>query len=204
MTFTTNIIQAGRGAGKTYTMMTEINELITQQRRQEILVVFPDHHYVYWWVGEWRRRFGSTPPPEYITVANRLKLRGRRVAKVYVEDVDQIPDGIYNDVFKEIAPAMWSALDDAEIICTSSWIGMNSKTHSKITTTANITAERIRRVMTERELQERFGFAAMMAKMIVNTDDRDLIDSVLEGAISPGEAVELAYGQKEQGQNRRS
>jgi hypothetical protein len=146
MTFTTNIIQRGRGGGKTYAIMTEINDLITQQRRQEILVVFPDHHYVYWWVGEWRRRFGSTPPPEYITVANRLKLRGRRVAKVYVEDVDQIPDGIYNDVFREIAPAMWSAFDDAEIICTSSWIGMNQITHPRITTAAEIQAQFIRNV----------------------------------------------------------
>lgn len=201
--YTINIIQGGRGSGKTYTIMTEINELIVQQRRPEIIVVFPHHHYVYWWLGEWRRRFGSTPPPDYVTVSNRLKLRGRQLAKVYVEDINEIPDGIHNEIFDELRLNLRSPLGDNEIVCTSGWILSNLKTHSKVTSAADITRDRIRRVKTERELQDRFGFAAMMAKMIVDTDDKDLIDAVLTGAITPGEAVELAYAQKEQGQNRR-
>jgi len=140
-TYTLNVIQSNRGEGKTYQIMTEINELVVQQRRQDVMVVFPDVRYAYWWISAWRNRFGSTPPPDYITVQNRLKLRGRRLAKVYVEDVDTLESGIYDDLFAEIEPSMWSAHGDVEVVVTSSPIALNNRTHSRITTSADIKSE---------------------------------------------------------------
>lgn len=124
-----SIIQGGRGAGKTYRMMSEIHSLLISGRRPDVLVIFPEMRYVHWWIREWQDRFPQVPPPDYMTIGNMpFRIRGRKVARVFVEDVDSIPDGIYNPAFLDLYPAM-ASFDDSEITFTSNWILENLTAH---------------------------------------------------------------------------
>ena len=120
-----NVIFGGRQVGKTYTIMQEINEWIVKGRRAEILVVFPTAEYVHWWSRMWQYHFHNTPMPEYITINNRLKVRGRFFSKVYVEDVDMYEHGIYDERLREIEVSLRTPLNDEEFVFTSSPIVLN-------------------------------------------------------------------------------
>lgn len=89
------VLPGGRGSGKTHAVMSEIHDLILAGERPKILVVFPDAHYVYWWGREWERRF-PFEMPRYTTIQRMDVVRGLRLRHVYVEDIDNVPDGIYN------------------------------------------------------------------------------------------------------------
>lgn len=125
-----NIILSARQSGKTYRLMTEIHEMIVAGRYGEVLVVFPAHNWAHWWVRAWQDRFPWVPIPEHISINNTLNVRGRRLAKVYVEDVDQIQDGIYNERFNDIWPALVSPFGDEEVVFTSSLLDINQRSHS--------------------------------------------------------------------------
>lgn len=92
-----SVLFGTRQSGKTYTIMTEIHDLILAGERAGILVVFPNMSYVHWWINEWRRRFPSIPPPTYTSIESMDRVRGRRLRDVYVEDIDGVADGIYHE-----------------------------------------------------------------------------------------------------------
>lgn len=123
-----NVILGGRGSGKTYRIMTEIHELLTTGQRPEVLVVFPTLDYLHWWVRMWQDRFPHIQPPDYVSIASMHRIRGRRFSKVYVEDVDSVRDGIYNEAFRDIEIAIAHS-EDPEITFVSNWILENQKAH---------------------------------------------------------------------------
>lgn len=112
-----NVIFNGRGGGKTYTIMTEMHELIVQGRRSDILVIFSTLDMAYWFKREWEYRFPHVQMPRYTSINAMDRVRGLRVAKVYVENIEQIPDGIYNEKLNWVLPCFVDAVDP-EIIFT--------------------------------------------------------------------------------------
>lgn len=190
-----NVIQNGRGGGKTYDIMTEIGNLVVAGRRPEILIVFPAINYLHFWSGEWRRRFGGMPMPEYVAINNTLKIRGREFSKIYVEDINTYEDGIYDQRLEmSVFPYIYGVHGDCEVVFTSSQIPTNQRSHSVVKTSQDVMAEKMRLIREERMLVDQLEIAAIYAKIIIGTDDRAFIDSVLSGEISAAQAVEVAHG----------
>lgn len=194
-----SVYLGGRGGGKTYAMLTEINELIVQGRRSEIVVVLKDPPALHWFTRVWYERFPTIEMPEYILITNRLKLRGKRLGKVFVENVELYEDGIYDERIVELFIGMTGALhDDPEIVFTSGWLELNQRSHSKQLTAREIAAEKVRKVIAQKRLTTEFGFAKQIATLLVESPDRSILDSFMEGKITAGEAVEAAYAIEEQ------
>lgn len=144
-----NVILNGRGSGKTWTIMNEMHELILAGRRAELLVVFPDVHYLSWWRNMWDGLFPQVPMPRYISINNRVRVRGLQVAKIYVEDIDGYEQGIWDERFRDIWPCLFSPFNDEEVVFTSSWLPLNQRTHSRIASRESVIAA-ARKKMIER------------------------------------------------------
>ncbi len=122
-----NVIFHGRGGGKTYTIMTEIHDLIVgQNRRSDVLVIFPNMSYLHWWGREWTNRFPHIPMPRYTSINAMERVRGLRLAKVFVEDIEAIPDGIYSEKLEALYPTFVEA-DDPEITFTCGYTELGDK-----------------------------------------------------------------------------
>lgn len=91
----TRIIQRGRGGGKTYDIMTEAHAFLIA--RESVLIVLPNIRAVEYWFAEWNKRFPYATRPEYITIDNRLRIRGRNYHHVYVENVSDYEYGIWDE-----------------------------------------------------------------------------------------------------------
>lgn len=127
-----NVILGGRQSGKTWRIMHEIHDLIVAgQVKDSIVVVFPSLDQAYFWVRTWHDLFGTMQPPIYVTINNRLKLRGRILARIYVENVEHYDDGIYDERLQELQIGLHSVLGDEEVIYTSGWLPLNQRSHSK-------------------------------------------------------------------------
>jgi len=191
-----NVIQGGRQTGKSTALMTAVHQFIMDGNgASEVLVVVPSHNYINWWTRTWQRRFPAIPVPPIISITNRMRVRGMQVKKIVVEDVNIYPDGISDIRLRDIFPAM----RDGEVVFTSSNdFPLNSKSHNlHHYDHEDLLRAKIRKARQARELRNRFDMAAIMAKLIVDTDDKDLIDAVLSGKISPAAAVDLAYEHEE-------
>lgn len=132
------MIFSGRQAGKTYTIMNEIHDLIVAGRRAEVLIVFPNMTYLHWWTRMWESMFPHIPMPKYVSIGNTMSVRGLRVAKIYVEDIDGYENGIYDERFNNIWPALFSALNDEEVVFTCSPFPLNQRSHSQYVTVADV------------------------------------------------------------------
>lgn len=133
-----NVITNGRAGGKTWTIMHEMHDLILAGRRADVLVVFPNMSYLSWWRGMWEDLFPQIPMPRYISINNRERVRGLQVAKIYVEDIDTYENGIWDQRFYDIWPALRSAHNDEEVVFTSSWLDLNLRSHSRITKKSDV------------------------------------------------------------------
>lgn len=126
-----NVIFAGRGVGKTTKIMEEIHNLILAGRHSEIVVVFPTLDRAYFWVRAWHSRYGAVAPPMHVSASNLLKLRGKIISKVYVEDVDSYEHGIYDEKLQEVRIGLRSVLGDDEVVFTCSPLELNQRSHSR-------------------------------------------------------------------------
>lgn len=114
-----DVIQSGRGSGKTYTIMQEIKEaIVAGTAPSEIAVVLPDASYIHWWTRMWQHLMGtSVRPPEIMAYTNAgIRLRGARLKRLYIEDIDGYAEGVYDSRINDILPAA-----DEEVVFTSSW-----------------------------------------------------------------------------------
>ena len=135
-----NVIFNGRQMGKTYTIMTEIHDLIVAGRATEVLIVFPAVNWVHWWVREWQSRFPFVPMVDYTTINNNLNVRGKRYSKIYVEDVGNIDDGVHNNRLEDIFMTLLSPFNDEEVVFTCSPIELNQRSHNGRVTKADVFA----------------------------------------------------------------
>lgn len=103
---TEHVIYNDRQGGKTYTIMTEIHDLILAGERPWIMVVFPTMNYVHWWGRMWMARFPSIPLPNYTSVQGMDRVRGRKLRHVFVEDIDGVVDGIYDPKLNHLRAAL--------------------------------------------------------------------------------------------------
>lgn len=123
-----HVIQAGRGAGKTYNMMTAVHEYVQAHSWEGVVIVVPDHRMVHWWVRSWQERFPFLSVPNVLSVRSLDRVRGTRLRRVYIEDVDRFEDGIYDQSLEMV----WFALrgDDSEVYVTSSLNRLNDAAHT--------------------------------------------------------------------------
>lgn len=188
-------IQSDRGMGKTYTAMSLIQEFIVSGAGgpTEVCVVVPDHRQIFFWTREWQSRFPGLAVPQILSIQSADRVRGKRFKFLVVEDVDILDDG-WND--ERLHSFFHTVLTD-DVLFTASNIPSNQKPYTTITTMDKYLRDKIRTIRQrrkrERALQDSLGIAAILARLISDTDDKDLIDAVLSGTISPLAAVDLAY-----------
>lgn len=114
-----DVIQNGRGAGKTYTIMQEIKEaIVAGTAPSEIAVVLPGSYHIHNWTRQWQYLMGTAMrPPEIMSYTTAgIRLRGARLKRLYIEDIDGYAEGVYDSRINDILPAA-----DEEIVFTSSW-----------------------------------------------------------------------------------
>lgn len=132
------VIQNGRRGGKSNEVMGEVHELIVAGRASEVLIVFPDQRQAYHWIREWHDVFPYVPVPEYTTINNMLKVRGMRLSKVFIENVEDYENGIYEPKLDYLWPCLLSPFNDEEIVFTSSPTDLNWRSHSAVVRKADI------------------------------------------------------------------
>jgi hypothetical protein len=187
------IIQGERQSGRTTTLMRHIHEFIlaTGARPSDVIVVVPAHNWIHWWTRMWQDTYPGVPVPMLISIRDGIRARGRQIGMLAIEDVDTLEDGLYDERLEMFVFALRGA--NPQIMATSARLPVNWKNYTTITTMDNKMRDKLRAIRQRRQMSERLGIAAMLAKMIVDTDDKDLIDAVLSGQVTPAEAVELAY-----------
>lgn len=127
----------GRGAGKTYRQMTWVHDAMVAGER--VLGVFPNLAQYEWWLSEWRRRFPQMRPPDYVTAQSVNRARGRRVTKIFVDNVEEFPDGIYDRAFETIWPCLDPTVQEAwEIYITANCLDLNWKSHNATVTKSDV------------------------------------------------------------------
>ena len=114
-----SVIFRPRQMGKTSLIMDEIHELAVQNRTTEVLVVVPNQMHREFWEREWRNKYPALRPPAFLSLQNTLSARGRRYEKIYVEDIDLEPEGIYSEKLRDILPSLAHAREP-ELIFTCS------------------------------------------------------------------------------------
>lgn len=124
-----------RQNGKTYDMMSEIHEHIVNGSRQSILVVLGDMREVQFFADQWALRFPRLPRPDYVNLHNTLRIRGRQYEHVYVENVDLLDDGIYDERLQTITVGIPPG---GTITFTSSPNLWSEQSHRKVVTTNDI------------------------------------------------------------------
>lgn len=123
-----HVIQAGRRAGKTYNMMTAVQEYVNAHSWEGVLVVVQDHRMVHWWMREWQQRFPFLTVPKVLSVRSLDRVRGYRLRRVFIDNVDMLEDGIYDQDLQMV----WFALRDAEaeVYVTSGLNRLNDSAHT--------------------------------------------------------------------------
>lgn len=169
MTDVHSVIVSGKQMGKTYTMMTEIHDLIVRGRHGDVLVVFPTSNYLHWWVREWQNRFPWVPMVDYTIGNNVLKVRGRQYGKIYVEDVDAYPNGIYEDKFQDLNMCLVG--DDAEIVFSCSLLPVNQKSHNATVTVKRVYGKLYDKLFDSKKLQQQLEDQMMVAQMVAYIHD---------------------------------
>ena len=164
------IVQAGRGAGKTYSLMNEINDALKTTNWSEVMVVFPEAQYAHWWIREWQIRFPAARVPNYVTANSTYRARGHSLRRVYIEDVDQFPDGIYDDSLQTVFFGI--RFDNATVLANSNTILINARTCE--------TEEPPRRKITWFDVQK-FKDAYMIATMMAKIKEVNPYDQEEEG-----------------------
>lgn len=132
------VIQNGRGGGKSDAVMGEVHELIAAGRASEVLIVFPDQRQAYHWVRMWHDVFPFVLVPEYVTINNMLRVRGRQYSRIFIENVDTYENGIYEEKLDYLWPCLRSPFNDEEITFTSSPLELNQRSHSATSTRADM------------------------------------------------------------------
>jgi len=124
----TYVIQAGRGAGKTYNMMTEIRRYMTEHSLPRVLVVLPSASHIHWWTRSWQERFPFLTIPRIVSVRDIYRASGYRVDRIYIDNIDLIEDGWWNNELNDL----WYCLtgDDPEVYITSSLDSLNQEAHT--------------------------------------------------------------------------
>jgi hypothetical protein len=158
------IIQRGRGCGKTYALMGMIHDEIVAGRRGELILVLPQMPHLHWWTREWENRFPRVPFPAYTHINSMERVRGRRFRKVYVDDVDLLDDGIYNDKLQYLYPSL-AAYDDAEIVYTASPIPENQKFFDSKNDLERRKRDKMREILSRQRQRKDLEDEAMMAYM---------------------------------------
>lgn len=96
----TFVIQNQRQTGKTYTLMSEIHDLIVAGHQEDVVIYGPNHEWLYHWTRMWRERFNVLPFPDYVLGDNFLGVRHRMYRYVFVDDIDFLNDGIYSSLLQ--------------------------------------------------------------------------------------------------------
>lgn len=136
------IIFSGRQGGKTYQMMTEIQELIVTGHRSEILVIFPTLEYVHWWTREWQIRFPHVSMVAYTMLTAMDRVRGKVFKYVFIEDIDTQPDGVYSEQLQWLYPSM---PEGGTITFSCSPNELSLRSHSQRKTADQVMRERMKR-----------------------------------------------------------
>jgi hypothetical protein len=114
-----SVVFRPRQMGKTSLIMDDIHELAVQNRTTEVLVVVPSASHREFWERVWRNKYPALRPPAFLSLQNTLSVRGRRYEKIYVEDIDLEPEGIYSEKLRDILPCLaWAR--EPELIFTCS------------------------------------------------------------------------------------
>jgi len=189
------VIHLPRGAGKTTQLMDLMHAFIVDGNRNstDVLVILPSIGYLSFWTRMWRDRY-SIPLPRYCTISDTTRIRGAQVQFIGIEDIDTYEDGIRDERIFNVWPVYRPVGDNGIVAVTSSPIELNDKPYSvtpPAKTKQEILLEGIRKARQLRALKTEWEVSAIMAKIIVDSDDKDLIDGVLSGAIAPVEAIRL-------------
>lgn len=125
---TIKVILGDRRQGLTSTIQSDIHEQVVKGQRAN-LVVFQAINRVHWFIRMWHDDFPFVPPPEYTTIVNRLKVRGMQFQRIYIEDVHEYDEGIYDPRFEELYMSLLHK-DDVEVVFTASRTQINGRSHS--------------------------------------------------------------------------
>lgn len=158
-----SVIQGPRRTGKTTRMMSEIRDLIVAGRHGEVLVVFPEIRYADWWLRMWRSLYAAVSPPKYVTISNLIPARGRYLSKVYIEDIDNYDEGIYDPRLEDLV--LYSQLGDEEAVFTSSPHEINERSHSRTVSKHEMMLQRLTRLRDEQRRKREDEDRAMLNYM---------------------------------------
>lgn len=143
------VIQNVRGGGKSDAVMGEIHELIVAGRGPEVLLVFPTQSQAYHWCRVWQDVFPFVPVPEFVTINNMLRVRGRQYSRIFIEDIHEYELGIYEPKLDYLWPCLRSRFNDEEVVFTSSPTELNARSHNATMTRADVWARYKRRKVHE-------------------------------------------------------
>lgn len=187
----TYVIQAGRGAGKTYNMMTEIRKYMTEHSWERVLVVLPSASHVHWWTRVWQERFPFLTIPRTVSVRDIYRTAGLHVNRIYIDNIDLIEDGWWNTDLDYLWPCLTG--DDPEVYITSSLDPLNFYAHTPYEVVeANRQAEERERELLEiaeerrkAELQEALIVAYLRAYIRMYDQDKETTNSDARSAALP-------------------
>ena len=107
-----------RQGGKTWAIMDEIKELAVQNRTAEVLVIVPSMSHREWWIREWRSKYPALTCPRIESLQSPVGVRGRRFEKIYIEDIDVNPEGIYDQKLWDVWPCLaWAREPEVTFTC---------------------------------------------------------------------------------------
>lgn len=125
---TVKVILGERRAGLTSTLHSEIHDQVVKGQRRN-LVVFPSANYIHAFVRTWHDDFPFVPVPDYTLIGNLLKIRGMQYQCIYVEDVQNYEEGIYDPRLELLYISLFNN-DTVEVLFTASKLPLNGRTHS--------------------------------------------------------------------------
>lgn len=141
---TIKVILNDRGQGLTSTVQSDIHEQVVKGQRRN-LVVFQSVDRVHSFVRTWHADFPFVPVPDYCTINNTLKIRGSQYQRIYVEDVHEYAEGIYDPRFNDVFISLFNN-DEVEIVFTASRTEINSRSHSRTISRVDVMANAKKRL----------------------------------------------------------
>lgn len=122
---TVKVILGDRRTGLTSTLHSEINSQIVKGQRRN-LIVFATADRIHGFVRTRQGDFPFVPVPDYTLINNLLKIRGMQYQCIYIEDIQDYDDGIYDSRLGNLFLSLYNN-DEAEVVFTASRLELNQR-----------------------------------------------------------------------------
>ena len=106
-----------RQSGKTTWLMGEVYDYVRTNGSARVVVSLPTYQALKLWSDMWRSKY-TIPVPKCVVATNTLPVRGFPADRVFIDEVNWLQDGIYDEKVMDLAMCLANGGVDAAMIMT--------------------------------------------------------------------------------------